>query len=95
MGHHFGLLWRDLGHGIRLLRKSPGFALIAVIALSVGVGANVTIFGFVTSVLMGPLDARDPARLIRAYSDGQNPVSLVAYDDYLRFRDANSALRQD
>lgn len=92
MGNHLALLWRDLGHGTRLLRKSPGFALIAVAALSIGVGANVTIFGFVTAVLLRPLDAASPERLIRAYSDGKNPVSLVAYDDYLRYRDANQSL---
>ena len=57
-----------------------------------GVGANVTIFGFVTAVLLRPLDAAAPERLIRAYSDGQNPVSRVAYDDYLRYRDANQSL---
>ncbi len=83
---------RDLRHGVRLLLKSPGFTLIAIAALAIGVGANVTIFGFANAVLLRPLDAVQPDRLIRAYSDGSDPVAFVEYRDYLQYRDRNQSL---
>jgi putative ABC transport system permease protein len=83
---------RDARHGLRLLLKSPGFTLMAVLALSVGVGSNITIFGFVNAVLLRPVDAVEPERLIRAYANGADPVALISYDDYLEYRDRNQSL---
>ncbi len=78
---------------MRLLGKSPGFALIAISALAIGVGANVTVFGFAASLLLSDIPGtHEPDRLIRGYSDGLNPVSLLPYDDYRQYRDRNRTL---
>ena len=54
-------LFRDVFYGVRQLRRSPAFSVMAVLALGIGVGANITIFLFVNQWLLRPIDARDPA----------------------------------
>jgi predicted permease len=88
-------LRRDIRHGARLLLKSPGFTSVATIALAVGIGANVTIFGFVNALLLRPLPVDDPARLVRADLGGANVFdNAVPFDDYVEYRDRNQTLTQ-
>ncbi len=61
-------LLRDFKHGIRALRRSPGFTLLAVSTLALGIGATSAIFSLVDAVLFRPLPVRDPGRLA-AYAD--------------------------
>ena len=47
--------WRqDLGHGLRMLRRSPGFAVLAILCLTIGIGANATVYGWVEGLLLRP-----------------------------------------
>ena len=48
-------LWRDVRHGIRGLRKSPGFAASVVLVIALGIGANTAMFGVVYGMLIRPL----------------------------------------
>lgn len=84
---------RDARHGVRLLLKTPAFTLVAVAALAVGIGANLTIFGFVNALLLRPLPATEPSRLVRSDTGGPNVYeNLVLYDDYVDYRDRNQTL---
>ena len=57
-------LWQDLKFGARALWKSPGFTVVAVVSLAVGIGANTTIFSLVNAALLRPLPGvADESRL--------------------------------
>jgi putative ABC transport system permease protein len=90
-----GYLWQDLQYGFRVLRKSPGFSLIAVLALALGIGANSAIFSFVNGILLRPLPFEDPDRLliIRERSRVLEGMS-VAYPNFLDWRDQNQSFEQ-
>jgi predicted permease len=81
--HWLELLLRDLRYGVRTLRRTPGFAAIAILVMALGIGANVALFTVVRSVLLKPLPFRDPDRLVmlyeRNYNDGDDsPFNGVA-----------------
>jgi putative ABC transport system permease protein len=56
-------LGRDVRYGVRLLTRHPGFTLVAVLTLALGIGANTAIFSLINSVMLRPLPVRDPGRL--------------------------------
>ena len=85
-------LLQDLRHGVRLLLRAPGFTLLAVSALAIGIGANTAVFSVINAVLLKPLPYAEPDRLALVWERNlprnrvTNPVSP---GNYLHWRELN------
>lgn len=73
---------RDIRIGLRTLSRSPGFAITAILIMAIGIGANVSIFTVIRSVLLQPLPYRDPGRLVSLFEHQTHPID-AGYSNYL------------
>lgn len=87
---------RDFRYALRTLRQNPGFALVAIISLALGIGANAAMFSFADALLLRPLAVPDASGLVRVQtlSRGQSIARFenyfdVSYPDYRDLRDKN------
>ena len=86
--------WRDVRHAARALRKNPGFALVVVLTLGLGIGANAAIFSLMDQVLLRRLPVRSPGELILlngpgAFQGRTFNAMTFSYPMYKDFRDGN------
>src|SRR4051794_24456097 len=87
----------DFRFALRSLAKNPGFTILAVLVMGLGIGANTAVFSVVNSVLLKPLDYREPDRLVhlRTYwktTGGGMQVSAPDFRDWREQADAFSAM---
>ena len=67
-----GNILQDVRYGFRMLVKSPGFTVVAVLSLALGIGANTTIFTLVKAIFLHPIPVEDPAKVVVLYSNAQS-----------------------
>ncbi|HEX7315541.1 MAG TPA: ABC transporter permease [Pyrinomonadaceae bacterium] len=94
-GGLFESVWRDVRYGVRVLRRSPGFTLAAVVTLALGIGANTAIFSVIYGVLLRPLPYREGERLVvvRQQARLNNASSLgFSVPEFFDYRDQNQTM---
>jgi len=88
-------LLRDLRYSARTLRRTPGFTVVAILVMALGIGANVALFTVVRGVLLRPLPFQDPNRLMELYECAPGTTddyNIVAGGVYAEWRDHNNTL---
>src|SRR5689334_5138077 len=88
-------LWQDLRYGVRRLVKQPGFTLIVVLTLALGIGANTAILSMVNSFILRPLPVEKPDELVAPFWGGKKDAEVwggVSYANYVDLRQRNQSL---
>jgi predicted permease len=89
---------RDVAYGARVLRKNPGFAIVPILIIAIGIGANAALFTVVRSVLLRPLPFADPDRLVTLYGQDDlkdpNSTNVVAAGDFYEWQKASQGFEQ-
>ena len=87
-------LWSDVRYGVRMLLRSPGFTLVAILTLALGIGANSALFSLVNGILLSPLRFPQADRLVALYQHKpQFEYGSISYPNFLDWQRDNRALQ--
>src|SRR5262245_24480756 len=90
-------LWQDLRYTFRTLRSHPGFAVVAILALALGIGANTAIFTVLNAIVLRPLDFDHPNRLVVCWESNPEknlPRMTVSAINFTDWRAQNHVFEQ-
>src|SRR5262245_33741893 len=88
-------LWQDLRYGARMFAKKPGYTLVAVMTLALGIGANTAIFSTVNAFILRPLPVEKPDELVQPFWGAKNSTEVwgsFSYQNYIDLRDQNRTM---
>src|SRR5271163_2513524 len=93
-----GLPWlesllQDVRFSLRVLRKSPGFTIVAILTLALGIGANAVVFSVINALILHPLNVPQAQSLYQLMR-GKDKAGYQSYPDYLELRDRNRSFDQ-
>src|ERR1700679_1662839 len=90
-------LWQDLRYGVRMLRRNPGFAAVAILTLAIGIGANIVIFSVVNGILLKPLPFPDSHRVVTIWETVEDRIvwrGIVYAAGFLDWLDMNHVFQE-
>jgi hypothetical protein len=88
-------LFHDVRFGLRLMRKTPGFTMVAILVLTLAIGGTAAMFSVINALVLKPLPVREPDKLVRLYNKENKPSGSFrsfSYGDYVDLRERSACI---